>query len=206
MQFFLCLGSITVTCSNVSCTTWFNLIRNLFSTSFGKCFHHVKYGISVSCSKIIYRNSCFLFQFLYCTDMSDCKIDYVNVIADTCSVRCIIIISKHTEALKFTDCDLCNVWDQVVRDSLRIFSDQSALMSSDWVEVTKKYDVPLRICCMKICQDLLQHPFCPSVWICTCSLRALFCDRDKCRITIYCCRRTENDILHAVISHYITEN
>ena len=138
--------------------------------------------------------------------MSNCEIDYVNVITYTCSVRCIIIVSKYTKTLKFTDCNLCNVWNQVVRNSLWIFSDQSALMSSDWVEVTKKYDIPLRICCMKICQDLLQHPFCPSVWICTCSLRALFCDRDKCRVTIYCCRRTEDDILHAVISHYITEN
>ena len=80
--------------------------------------------------------------------MSNCEINYMDVITYTCSVRCIIIVSKYTKALKFTDCDLCNVWNQVVRNSLWIFSDQSALMSSDWIEVTKKYDIPLRICCI----------------------------------------------------------
>ena len=78
-------------------------------------------------------------------------------------------------------------------------------MCSDRVEVTKKYYIPLRICCMKICQDLLQHPLCPSVWICAGSFRAFLSDRNKCRITIYCCRRTKDNILHTMVSHNITK-
>ena len=58
---------------------------------------------------------------------------------------------------------------------------------------------------MKVCKDLLQHPLRPSVRIRAGSLRALFSDRDERRITVYGCGRTEDNVLHAVVSHHITE-
>ena len=79
-------------------------------------------------------------------------------------------------------------------------------MRSDRVEVAKQDNIPFRICGVDVGQNLLEHAFCPAVWVGRGSLRALLGDRNLCRIAVYGCRRTEDDILHAVISHYITEN
>ena len=76
-------------------------------------------------------------------------------------------------------------------------------MCSNWIEVTKKHYIPLRISLLNVSQHLLQHGFGPAVWVGALSLRALFCDRDLSRITIYSCRGRENNILNAVFSHYI---
>ena len=58
---------------------------------------------------------------------------------------------------------------------------------------------------MQVSEDLFQHPFCPSVRIGTGSFRAFFSDRDKCRISVYSCRRTEDNIFNSVISHGVTQ-
>ena len=120
--------------------------------------------------------------------MSFCKVNYVDIISDTSSVRSIIVISKYTQLFQFSNCNLCDIWHQVVRDTIWILSDGSALMSTDRVEVTKKNYIPFRVCFLNICQNLFQHGFCPSVWVCTLSFRAFFCNRDDCRISVYSCR------------------
>ena len=119
--------------------------------------------------------------------MAFCKVYDMDIISDTCSVRCVIVISEYAEFFQFANCYLCNVWHQVVRDTVRIFTDQTTLMSTNRVEVTKKYHIPFRICFLDIGKDLLQHGFCPSIRVGALSFRALFCDRNNCRISIYSC-------------------
>ena len=76
-------------------------------------------------------------------------------------------------------------------------------MSTDRIKVTKKHYIPLRICFLDICKNLLQHGFCPSVRIGALSFRAFLCDRNNCRIAIYSCRGRENNIFDSMLSHYI---
>ena len=135
--------------------------------------------------------------------MSFCKVNYVNVISHTSSVRSIIIISEYPKFFQFTYCNLCDIWHQVVRDSVWILSDGSALVSTDRIKVTEKNYVPFRICFLNVCQNLLKHGLCPSVWVCALSFRALFCDRDDCRISVYSCRWREDNVLYIMFSHNI---
>ena len=137
--------------------------------------------------------------------MSDSKVYYVDIIAHACSIRCVVVVSEYTEAFQFADGYLCDVGHQVVRDTFRVLADQSALMCADRIEISQEDNVPFRICRVQVSQDLLQHPFCPSVRVCAGSLRALLCDRDKCRVAVYRCGRAEDDILHAVVSHNVAE-
>ena len=149
------------------------------------------------------------FRFLHSLDrfyMTDRQIDYMDIISDTCSIRCIVVIAKHSQTIQFSNCNLCNIWHQIVRDSFRIFSNLSGFVCPDRVKVTKQHNIPLRISCVKICQNLLQHSFCTSVWVGDFSFRTLFCDRDLCRISVYCCGRTEDHVLASVFSHHITKN
>ena len=79
-------------------------------------------------------------------------------------------------------------------------------MRSDRVEVTKQDNIPFWICGVDVGQNLLEHAFCPAVWVGRGSLRALLGDRNLCRIAVYGCRRTEDDVLYAMVSHLIAEN
>ena len=38
--------------------------------------------------------------------MSFCKVHYMNIITDSCSVRCIIIVPEHTQFFKLSYCHL----------------------------------------------------------------------------------------------------
>ena len=76
-------------------------------------------------------------------------------------------------------------------------------MSTDRIEVTKKYYIPFRICFLDICKNLFQHGFGPAIRIGALSFRAFFCDRNDCRIAIYSCWRGENNIFDTMFSHHI---
>ena len=172
---------------------------------FFKCVNHIQYAVAMSCSQVVYTNFRFFFQFLQCFYMTYCQVYYMDVITYAGSIRSIIVITEYSQAFQFADGNLCNIRKQVVRDSFRIFTDHAALMCSDWVEVTKQDNIPFRICSVQVCQDLFQHPFGPSIRVGTGSFRAFFCDRNKCRISVNGCGRTEDNIFYTVISHGIAE-
>ena len=72
--------------------------------------------------------------------MTLCQVYYMDIISYTGSVRSIIIISEYIQMIQFSNGNLCDIRYQVVWNTLRIFTDQSAFMSADWVKVT------VRIC------------------------------------------------------------
>ena len=138
--------------------------------------------------------------------MAFCKVNHMNVISHASSVRSIIVIAKHAQLFQLSYGNLSDIRHQVVWNTIWIFSDSSALMSSDRVKVTKKNYIPFRICFLNIREDLLKHGLCPAIRIGTLSLWAFFCNRDNCRISIYSCRRRENNIFNTMFSHYIYES
>ena len=134
------------------------------------------------------------------------KVYYVNIISYSSSVRCVVIVSEHAEFFQLSYCNLCYIRHQVIRNTIWIFADCTALMRTDRIEVTKENYIPLRICLLNVCKDLLQHGFCPAIRICTLTLRTLLCDRNDCRVAVYCCRRRENNIFYIMFSHNIYES
>ena len=82
--------------------------------------------------------------------MASCKINNVDVVTDTSSVWCIVVISEYVDALKLSNCNLSNIWKQVVRNTLWILTDQAALMSTDWIEVAKQDYIPLWVSSVNI--------------------------------------------------------
>ena len=127
------------------------------------------------------------------------------VISHTCSVRSIIVISEYSKLFKLAYCHLCDVRHEVVWNTVWILTHCTTLMSSDWIEVTKKNNVPLIICLIDVHKYLLKHRLCPAVWVCTLSLWTLLCDRNLCRISVYCSWWRENDALTAILSHHINK-
>ena len=137
--------------------------------------------------------------------MAFCKVNDMDVISDAGSVRSIVIVAKNTQLFQLANCNLCDVRHQIVRNTVWILTDQTALVSTDRVEITQQNNVPFRICFLDICQNLFQHGFRPAVRVCALSLRALLGDRDHRRISVHGCRRGKDDILHIVLAHYINQ-
>ena len=66
------------------------------------------------------------------------QIHYMNIITTACSIFCRIISSVNSKMISSSYCYLCDIWHQVVRNTLWIFTHSSGLMCSDWVKVTKQ--------------------------------------------------------------------
>ena len=66
------------------------------------------------------------------------KVNNVDIISYTCSVRSIVIVTKHAELFKLSYCYLTDVRKQIVWYTVRVFADKTALMCADRVEVSQK--------------------------------------------------------------------
>ena len=67
--------------------------------------------------------------------MSFCQIHHMDIVADTGSVRRIVIVAEYTDLLQLADCYLCDIRGQVIRDTCRILTDHTALMGAYRVKV-----------------------------------------------------------------------
>ena len=123
-------------------------------------------------------------DYIHVVDLAKGHVKALKKIEDNSGLS-IIIISEYHKFFQFTYCNLCDIWHQVVRNTIRILTDKATLMSTDRIEVTKKYYIPFWICFLDICKNLFQHGFGPAIRIGTLSFRAFFCDRNDCRIAIY---------------------
>ena len=134
LVFSLC--SISITLRYITRTSWVDLIRKLLAASLFKCVQYVKHRITVSRSEIIDMNSgaiCFLF---YCLNVSYRKVNYMNIISYTRSVRCVVVISVYMNLFKSAYRNLCNLGKKIVGYSLRIFAHISALIRTDRIKVS----------------------------------------------------------------------
>ena len=100
----------------------------------------------------------------------------MDIVADACAIRCIVIITEYAQARQFSDRHLRDVWHQVVRDAGRVFADQAGFMRADRVEITQQGDAPLGIGECHVLQDLFDHHFCVAVRV-RCACRQVFRQR-----------------------------
>ena len=136
--------------------------------------------------------------------MSVGKINNVNVITHTRTVGSIVIVSENREALKLTAGNLGNIRKKIVRNSLRIFADQAALMRTDRIEITQYGYAPLRIGNADICENTLDNQFRFSVRVCS-GKREILTDRHTFGLAVYGCRRAEHNQLDIVLCHNLAK-
>lgn len=83
--------------------------------------------------------------------MSFCKVNYVNVISHTSSVRSIIIISEYPKFFQLPTAT-CVIYGIRLFGIPFGFSPMVPLVSTDRIKVTEKNYVPFRICFLNVCQ------------------------------------------------------
>ena len=108
--------------------------------------NNVENAVSAAGSQVVDQYAAlFAFHLLKRLYVAIRQIHNVNIIPDTRSIRGIVIISEDTERFQLADCNLGDIWKQIVRNSLRVLTDSSRFMSSDRIEIAQKHDIPLRI-------------------------------------------------------------
>ena len=133
------------------------------------------------------------------------QIHHVDIVPYACAVRRVVVVAENTQLRQLAHRHLSHIRHQIVRNALGILADFSARMRADGVEVPKQNHAPLGIGSPNIGQNLLQHPFGPSVGIGTHALGARLGDWHKRRIAVHRGRGAENDFLHPVPAHYVRQ-
>ena len=146
-----------------------------------------------------------LLHALDCLDMALRQVDDMDIVADSRSVGSIIVVAEYVDLLQLAGSHLGHVREQVVGNSLGIFSDHAALVRSDRVKIAKQHDFPAIVRFPYICEDPLLHGLCLAVRIGRDALGALLCDRDKSGISVDGRRGREYDLEAAVLSHGLAE-
>ena len=129
------------------------------------------------------------------------KINNVDIVAETCSVRCRIVISENAEALTLSDCGLGDERNQVVRNASRKFSDKGRRMCSDRVEIAERYSLDWTVPCLaglnlcavyggslnNITKNVLTDLLGVAVWGCGALAWRLFRYRKFLRLSVNSC-------------------
>ena len=113
------------------------------------------------------------------------KIDHVDVVTDACAIRRGIVITEHRKLLETADCNLCNIGKKVVRNTCRIFADETTLMGADGIKVAKKDYVPGRIRLLDILEHLLHHQLRPAIGIGAARRGEVLTNRDGRRLAVH---------------------
>ncbi len=136
--------------------------------------------------------------------MSDSQIHDVNVVAHAGAVRGCVVIPEHVQMRAEADCHLRHEGHEVVRRALRIFTDQSARVRADRIEVAENPDAPRGIASLQIPQHLFHGQFRVSVGIGG-GERMIFCQRQPLRIAIDRGGGTEHQRLDPTDSHRLQQ-
>ncbi len=113
-----------------------------------------------------------------------CKVNHMDVITNSGTVRCVVIISVDMELFQLADCNLRNIRHQIVRYAIGILTHGAGFVRADRIKIAQKNHIPRRIRKLNIPQNLLQHRFGPAIRIGALSLRALLRNRYKGRISV----------------------
>jgi hypothetical protein len=98
--------------------------------------------------------------------MTDCKVNNVNIVTHTCAIFCVIVVAKHVQVIKFTNCNLADIWHQVVWNTIWVFSQKPTFMCTDWIEISKQCCIETWVCLLIINQNMLIKQFCSAIWVC----------------------------------------
>ena len=116
--------------------------------------------------------------------MAQSQIDNVDVVTNSSSIVCLVVVSEHLNMVPSSDGNLRNVGDQIVRNSSRVLSDSSTRMRADRIEVAQERNVPRAVRDVQIAKNLLDNILRAPVWIRRTSCRLILRNRDSCRITV----------------------
>ena len=143
MQFIFSLGRIGIAGSNIARPSFDDLIGDFAAAVLFKRPDDLENRISVagaeveSIDPLVAANPC------NGRKMSFCEVNDVDVIPHAGSVGGIVVVSVDRKMVKLSAGDPCDIGQKIIRNAVRLFTDQSRRMCADRIEIPKKRDCPI---------------------------------------------------------------
>ena len=100
-----------------------------------------------------------------CLDVPNCQIDDVDVIAHPGSIRRLVVVAPDIDLPASSDGNLRNKRHQIIRNTKRIFANQTALMRATRIEITQYPYAQLLLRFDTVTQNLFDHNLASTVRI-----------------------------------------
>lgn len=205
-EFVLGFGGVAVAGGDVAGAAWLDGVGDRHTVDFLEGVDDVEYAVAVTGAQVVDGQAATAVDGFESCHMAASEVDDMDVVADAGAVVCGVVVTEDSQLWTLADGDLRDVWHKVVGYAVWVFAHEAAGVRSDRVEVAQQDDVPFRVGFLDVHHHLLKHALCPSVGVGTLSFGAVLGDRNLDGVAINCCRRAENDVFAAVVTHYVEED
>ena len=120
---------------------------------------HLQDGIAFAGADIDHFRAGMLHRVIQRLDMGSRQIDDMDIIAHAGAVYGVVVIPENGKIRQLAVGDLGDIGKQVVRDAVRDFADQTALMGADRIEIAQQHRGKLLVRESQICQDAFIEEF-----------------------------------------------
>ncbi len=166
---------------------------------------HLQHGIALTGTQVVGKDTGIGSYAGQRLEMTESEIHHVDVVAHACAIRGRIVIAKHPQLLELADAHLADIGQQVVGDTVGIFTDEAALVGADRVEVAQQHYGPTRIGFGQVTQYLFHHQLGATIGVGRAG-GEIFPQRHRGRIAIHCGRRAEHQPEHARLCHLLAQH
>ena len=116
--------------------------------------------------------------------MSLCEVNHIDVVADTCSVRCVIVIAEDGQLLADAHSGLSDVGNKVVGHSVRQLADFGRGMSTNRIEIAQNDALDGSTAVDVVSNDLLVYLLSVAVRRCGLLMRTVLCNGEVLRLRL----------------------
>ena len=163
-----------------------------------------QYRKTTACTYIEYFNFIFLLVFqntIHGNYVCLSQVYYVDIVTNTRTVRSIIIITEYAQFFTDAHCCLSKEWNQVLRNTVRKFTNQSCWMCTNRIEITQHHCMDRRTRSNGIADNFFINLLRITVWRFSLLDRSFFCYRQYIRLAVYRTRRREDNTFYSVFRH-----
>ena len=161
----LCLRGVCVNGGKVARAAFADDIRNLHAVDRGEGVHHFQNAYAFAGAEVEDFAACVRFRIAERGKMPFGKVHDVDVVAHAGAVGGIVGVAEDGQLLELADRDLRDIGHEVIRNTVRIFTDQTGFMRADRVKIAKQDHMQLGICLCRVLQNFLDHELRPAVGI-----------------------------------------
>ena len=93
------------------------------------------------------------------------EVDDVDVVAETGTVGCFVIVAKDMKLRELAGGDFHDVGHEVIWDAVGVLAEETGDVVADGIEVAKGDDIKLGVGYAEVFQDFFDHVFSLAVWV-----------------------------------------
>ena len=195
------LGRVCITFCDITCAAGSDLIRNGNAVCLFKCVDHIENAVTYARTEVEYLCALVRCRVIDRASMTACKVNDMDIVAYTSAVLGFVVIAENGKTFALANGYLRNKRHEVIRDTLRVFTDETGFMRTNGIEVTKKNDGEIGVSESCILKNDLEHIFCPAVRIGASANDRSFLDRHLVGSAVNGSGGAENDIVAIILLH-----